>query len=72
MEMTAATMTDTEKIRTLSRGLLAAMRWLYQGDTQEHFIDPETARDEHLDPSYLADVHEAHSAYLIAKEVCKL
>ena len=64
-------MNDTEKIRTLSRGLLAAMRWLYQSDTRQHFIEPETAWDEHLDPSYIADVREAHAAYMIAKEVCK-
>jgi hypothetical protein len=61
--------TDEEKIRILSRGLKAALRWPYDTSMLKHIADPSTAINQNFDDRYLDDVQEVRSALRIAKAV---
>lgn len=62
-------MNDAQKIRLLSRGLMAAMRWPYDGSMVNHVHDPSIpAKEGGFTDRYIADVNEIHAAWLVAKE----
>jgi len=49
-------MTDEEKIRVLKNGLIAATRWLYEGETMRKHITDDVLLDGSWAEGYIADV----------------
>ncbi|OPZ34271.1 MAG: hypothetical protein BWY96_03177 [Spirochaetes bacterium ADurb.BinA120] len=62
-------MTDLEKLRALSRALLASLRWSY--DDTADFVRGKSLDDPTYDPHFKADVKEMRVGLAIAEEVLR-
>lgn len=60
-------MNDIEKIRILSRGLKAALRWPYTGEMLDHIKNPTLMEGHNYDPRYIADMREIKAALAAAE-----